>query len=152
LAKVMEWGVFADLAKYHNNVFNQLYHDAINQRPTWPNAYSDYAYNLAFIQHDLAAAWPQLQQALHYGPYTPEVLHQILAIGFAYWPSLTVTQKQLVFKTTKIAANANWSMRHDLKKLINQYQLTPIMCSYFKFGPQDVVAKNDKWIKQDLCR
>jgi hypothetical protein len=121
LAKVMEWGVFAGLAKYHNNVFNQLYRDAINQRPTWPNAYSDYAYNLAFIQHDLAAAWPQLQQALHYGPYTPEVLHQILAIGFAYWPSLTVTQKQLVFKTSKIAANENWSMRHDLKTLINQY-------------------------------
>jgi hypothetical protein len=56
LAKVMEWGVFAGLAKYHNNVFNQLYRDAINQRPTWPNAYSDYAYNLALIQHDLAAA------------------------------------------------------------------------------------------------
>jgi hypothetical protein len=152
LAKVMEWGVFTDLGKHDHSVFNHLYRTAINQRPTWPNAYSDYAYNLAFIQHDLAAAWPQLLQARHYGPYTPEVVHQILAIGFAYWPSLTVTQKQLVFTTAKIAASAHWSMRNDLKQLTHQYQLTPIMCSYFKFSPQDVEAKNDKWIKQDLCR
>jgi len=152
LVKVMEWGAFSQLVTPNNEVFNQLYRDAINQRPTWPNAYSDYAYNLAFIQHDLAAAWPYLQQALHYGPYTPEVLHQILAIGFAHWSSLTATQKQLVFSTAKIAAMANWTMRNDLKMLALQYQLTPTMCTYFKYLPVDVNQNNTTWIEKDMCR
>ena len=60
LLKVMEWGAFSQLVTPNNKVFNQLYRDAINQRPTWPNAYSDYAYNLAFIQHDLSASWPNI--------------------------------------------------------------------------------------------
>jgi hypothetical protein len=152
LAKVMEWGVFSKLAQPNNIVFNQLYLDAIEQRPTWPNAYSDYAYNLAFIQHDINQAWLNLEQALVYGPYTPEVMHQVLAIGFAHWPSLTATQKQLVFSTAKIAAMANWTMRNDLKMLALQYQLTPTMCTYFKYLPLDVNQNNTTWIEKDMCR
>jgi hypothetical protein len=152
LAKVMEWGVFSKLAQPNNIVFNQLYLDAIEQRPTWPNAYSDYAYNLAFIQHDINQAWLNLEQALVYGPYTPEVMHQVLAIGFAHWPSLTATQKQLVFSTAKIAALANWTMRNDLKMLALQYQLTPTMCTYFKYLPLDVNQNNTTWIEKDMCR
>jgi hypothetical protein len=151
LAKVMEWGVFSKLAQPNNIVFNQLYLDAIEQRPTWPNAYSDYAYNLAFIQHDINQAWLNLEQALVYGPYTPEVMHQVLAIGFAHWPSLTATQ-QLVFSTAKIAAMANWTMRNDLKMLALQYQLTPTMCTYFKYLPLDVNQNNTTWIEKDMCR
>ncbi|RPA62638.1 hypothetical protein EGC86_05945 [Shewanella frigidimarina] len=151
LAKVMEWGVFSQLAQPNKTVFNQLYIDAIIQRPNWPNAYSDYAYNLAFIQKDIVQAWPYLQQALHYGPYTPEVLHQTLAIGFAYWPSLTVIQKQTVFSTAHIAASANWKMRNDLKQLGLEYRLTSVMCTYLTYATP-VSANVDKWIKQDMCR
>jgi hypothetical protein len=151
LAKVMEWGVFSQLAQPNKTVFNQLYLDAITLRPNWPNAYSDYAYNLAFIQQDMVQAWPYLVQALHYGPYTPEVLHQTLAIGFAYWPRLTPTQKQTVFSTAHIAASANWKMRDDLKQLALQYQLTPLICTYFAYATP-VNVNIDKWIKQDMCR
>ncbi|AZG73836.1 hypothetical protein [Shewanella livingstonensis] len=151
LAKVMEWGVFSKLAQANNTVFNQLYLDAITQRPNWPNAYSDYAYNLAFIQQDINQAWPYLEQALVYGPYTPEVLHQTLAIGFAYWPGLTMVQKQTVFSTAHIAASANWKMRNDLKQLASQYQLTQVMCTYFTYATP-TNNNVDKWIKQDMCR
>lgn len=152
LAKVMEWGVFSKLAQPNDIVFNQLYLDAIEQRPTWPNAYSDYAYNLAFIQHDINHAWLNLEQALVYGPYTPEVLHQVLAIGFAHWPNLTVSQKQLVFTTAKHAASANWLMRNDLKKMAKRYQLTHVICTYFKYSIPAFSANDEKWIKQDMCR
>jgi hypothetical protein len=151
LAKVMEWGIFSKLAQSNKSVFNQLYLDAIVQRPNWPNAYSDYAYNLAFIQDDIVQAWPYLDQALHYGPYTPEVMHQVLAIGFAYWPNLTVNQKKLVFTTAKNAASANWLMRNDLKKLTKQYQLTPLICTYFKYSIPAFSANDEQWIKQDIC-
>ena len=152
LAKVMEWGVFSSLAQTNSPLFNQLYTDAIRFRPTWPNAYSDYAYNLAFIQHDLQKAWPYLVLAEQYGPYTPEVLHQILSIGFASWPNLTVTQKQLVFTTVKKAAAANWRMRTDLKNLAKQYQLTPVLCTYFAYMTPGLNTQDENWIKQDMCR
>ena len=152
LAKVMEWGVFSSLAQPNSTLFNQLYNDAILDRPTWPNTYSDYAYNLTFIQHDLNKAWPYLTQAVHYGPYTPEVLHQILSIGFASWSNLTVSQKQLVFSTAKKAATANLLMRNDLKKLASQYQVTSLICSYFTYMEPKLNTQDEKWIKQDMCR
>ena len=152
LAKVMEWGVFSSMSQSNPNLFNKLYAEAIRFRPTWPNAYSDYAYNLTFIQHDLEKAWPYLILAEQYGPYTPEVLHQILSIGFASWPNLTVTQKQQVFKTAKKAATANWLLRNDLKKLANQYQLTPILCTYFSNMTPRMATQDEKWINQDMCR
>ncbi|WP_445777450.1 hypothetical protein [Shewanella sp.] len=152
LAKVMEWGVFSSLAQPNPPLFNQLYTDAIRFRPTWPNAYSDYAYNLAFIQRDINKAWPYLIKAQQYGPYTPEVLHQILSIGFASWPNLTVSQKQFVFTTAKKAASANWRMRNDLKNLASQYQLTPVLCTYFTYMTPRPSAQDENWIKQDMCR
>lgn len=152
LAKVMEWGVFSSLAQPNNQSFNLLYLNAIQQRPNWPNAYSDYAYNLAFIQQDLSKAWPYLEQALIYGPYTPEVLHQVLAIGFASWPNLSVEQKSLVFTTAKKSAAANWRMRNDLKQLAQQYELTAVVCNYLKYAMPASPASDDQWIKQDMCR
>ncbi|WP_351000101.1 MULTISPECIES: hypothetical protein [unclassified Shewanella] len=151
LAKVMEWGVFSQQEKPNIIVFNQLYLDAITLRPNWPNAYSDYAYNLAFIQKDIVQAWPYLEQALHYGPYAPEVLHQTLAIGFAYWPSLTMAQKQKVFSSAYIAASANWEMFTDLKTLALKYKLAPVVCTYFAYATP-VSGEVNKWIKLDMCR
>ncbi|MGI2170503.1 hypothetical protein ACROAE_09945 [Shewanella sp. MF05960] len=152
LAKVMEWGVFADLAQDNTPVFNRLYLDAIEQRPHWPNAYSDYAYNLAFIQHDVDQAWLYLEQALVYGPYTPEVLHQGLAIGFSSWGHLTVEQKQLVFAVARKSVMANWRMRNDLKQLATQYQLTSVICTYLKYSIPSLNAVDEQWVNKDMCR
>ncbi|MDO6619802.1 hypothetical protein ACFL6Z_10040 [Pseudomonadota bacterium] len=152
LAKVMEWGVYANFAAANNALFNQLYTNAISQRPTWPNAYSDYAYNLAFIQHDVSQVWPLLDKAVLYGPYTPEVLHQILAIGFAYWPQLTLVQKKNVFETARISAMASWDVRTDLKRLATQYDMTPIVCTYFKFITPEFTPKDKNWVEKELCR
>lgn len=151
-AKIMEWGVFAGLAVANNAKFNQLYQDAINLRVIWPNAYSDYAYNLAFIQHDMARAWQYLHQAAEYGPYSPEVIRQTLAIGMSHWPLLDVSQKQYVLQTSLLAANSDWVMRKELSFFVSENALTIPLCSYIKYQKQTVNANTIAWLNQGLCR
>ncbi|MCL1143242.1 hypothetical protein [Shewanella gaetbuli] len=151
-AKVMEWGIHAGFAVANNDKFNQLYQQAIALRTVWPNAYSDYAYNLAFIQQDLAKAWPYLQLAAKYGPYSPDVIRQTLAIGLANWQQLDGHQKQYILKTSVLAAQTDWKMRSAFKDLVTTYQLEKTVCLYIKFQKQPISESSVGWLNQYLCK
>lgn len=151
-AKVLEWGVFANTATPNKAKFNQLYKDAIALRPIWPNAYSDYAYNLAYFQQDLSGAWEQLEKAYIYGRYSPEVIRQALVIGFGFWQHLNVSQKQFVLEQALFAAQTNWSMKQELLAIAKANNLFIPICQYMKYQTQPIDKGSLQWINDRLCK
>ncbi len=150
-AKVMEWGVFEGYSVANNELFNHLYMRAIDNRPTWPNAYADYAYNLAFIQHDFPKAWQYSEQSFEYGPYITENIEQALAIGLAYWPNLSATQKSRIFDLSLLAVNSNWRLRKKLEYLSTKYNRQNTLCSFFRYQQKPLSEENIDWLNRALC-
>ncbi|NMH65375.1 hypothetical protein [Shewanella salipaludis] len=152
LAKVMEWGAFAGIYQIDTSLSTSLYRQAIAQRPNWPNAYADYAYHLAFFRRDLAAAWPQLSLALDYGPFTPEVLRQVLVVGFNFWPELSAGQKLLVLQSAHKLVLANGRHYQLVNKLARQYRRSGALCSYLKNLSDPLPAAKLTQLNRDVCR
>lgn len=130
LAKVMEWGIYLGFEVKQLDSLLPLYENAIQLRPDWPNAYSDYGYALAFIGNDLPGAITQLKRAEQYGPFIPEVLHQQLTVGLANWGSLPIADKIWLLSIVGRAAESHWPTFKALRELTAQYQRQDIVCPY----------------------
>ncbi|MCL1046202.1 hypothetical protein Q4601_16930 [Shewanella sp. 1_MG-2023] len=150
-AKVLEWGAYHQFYDIDVKKHSQLYMTAIKLRPLWPNAYADYGASLAFLNSDLDTAWPLLEKGLRYGPYTPEVLRQVLAVGFFFWPQLSVEQKKLVLETSLVAVESQWSMKLELQQLTRNYQRTSVVCSYMKYTAIEISEAGQQWVSESLC-
>jgi hypothetical protein len=152
LAKVMEWGVYLGFDSFANDEFNTLLSGAIALRHNWPAAYSDYGFNLAFYQDKPDLAFEQLRIGLEYGPFDPEVVKQILTVGFAYWPTLSIENKYLVFENLKLASTMNHSTRNHLVKVVDLYNKKTLVCSYFNYLPEPLPENTANWIAHSLCK
>lgn len=152
LAKVVEWGQFSGWSSLSHQQINGLYDKAIALRPNWPNAYADYAYQQAFYQQNFTAAWSLLPTALTFGPYTPEVHRNVLAIGFAFWTGLTTAQRALVFASVDAAVRAGGRPYHELKSLAKQYHLQSTLCRYIPLKHKRLSAEKLRIVQRDFCR
>lgn len=147
-AKIAEWAWFsgqlstADISKNE-----QIYQQAIVQRPKWPVAYADYGYFLATVQLRLADAWTQLQLAEQHGAYLPEVHEKILLVAFSNWHALSVAQKAAVF--ARVARAMGGPLQTNTLRLIKQYQLERQQCIYLRKR----LAAQDIWtdVQHQLC-
>ncbi|MCL1065357.1 hypothetical protein L2735_00760 [Shewanella olleyana] len=151
LAKVLEWGGYAKFEAINMGFLTYLYETAINQRPLWPNAYADYGAMIAFNDGELDKAWTLLLQGRDKGPYTPEVIRQILAVGFAFWGELTIEQKQQVIDIASIAVESKWDVKLTLQSLAKQYDRTQILCTFYKYSDNNLSESAAHWIIQSLC-
>ena len=151
-AKIAEWGWYrGELSSNDLSQVDAWYQQAIRLRPTWPNAYADYAYFLGVTQTQITAAFSQLQLAQQYGPYTPEVFMQTLTVGFANWPVLNTAQK----------ANTLAALQHSIKNSQITYQhalnITKISgklsfaCNFLRASKQNFNEVQQKQIERDFC-
>ncbi|MFK3975002.1 hypothetical protein [Shewanella vesiculosa] len=152
LSKVMEWGVYLGFDSFSNDEFNRLLSGAIALRHNWPAAYSDYGFNLAFYQDKPDLAFDQFRIGLEYGPFAPEVIQQILSVGFAYWPTLTMDDKYLVFDSIKLASTMDHTTRNHLVKVVGLYDKKSLVCSYFDYLPEPLPENTANWIAHSLCK
>lgn len=130
-AKIAEWGWFSGLLSTDALSANeQIYQQAIAQRPDWPVAYADYGYFLATVQQRLTDAWLQFALAEQHGAFLPEVHEKILAVAFANWPALTVAQKAAVFRRVQTAIGG--PLQAKTIKLIRQYKQQRLQCLYLR--------------------
>ncbi|WP_153914798.1 hypothetical protein [Shewanella sp. TC10] len=151
LAKVIEWGSYAEFERLDVSFVTYLYETAITQRPLWPNAYADFGAMIAFSSGDIHKAWPLLLQGQEKGPYTPEVIRQILAVGFAFWDELTVEQKQQVIDVATIATESKWDVKLTLQSLVKQYEKDQVLCTYYKYSGNKFSESAAHWITESLC-
>jgi hypothetical protein len=152
LAKVMEWGIYSDFDAFSNDEFNRIFSRAISLRHNWPAAYSDYAFNLAFYQARPDLAFEQLRIGLTYGPFAPEVVQQVLTVGFANWANIAIEDKYLVFETLNTAAGMGYDTRRHLVSVIGTYQKKSVVCSYFNHLAEPLAENTANWIEHTLCK
>ncbi|UJF23380.1 hypothetical protein [Shewanella sp. OMA3-2] len=152
LAKVMEWGVYSGFDAFSNDEFNHLFSRALNLRHNWPAAYSDYAFNLAFYQDRPDLAFEQLRAGLDYGQFAPEVVQQVLSVGFAHWDGISMQDKYLVFEMLKTAAIMGYDTRRHLVQVIATYQKKPLVCSYLSHQLNTLPKGTTNWIEHTLCK
>lgn len=147
-AKIAEWAWFSgQLSTALISKNEQIYQQAIAQRPSWPVAYADYGYFLATVQLRLADAWVQLQLAEQHGAYLPEVHEKILLVAFSNWHALSVAQKAAVF--ARVARAMGGPLQANTLRLIRQYQLERQQCIYLRKR----LASQDIWtdVQRQLC-
>lgn len=147
-AKIAEWAWFSgQLSTAEISKNEQIYQQAIVQRPSWPVAYADYGYFLATVQLRLADAWTQLQLAEQHGAYLPEVHEKILLVAFSNWHALSVAQKAAVF--ARVARAMGGPLQANTLRLIKQYQLERQQCIYLRKR----LAAQDIWtdVQRQLC-
>ncbi|WP_434931622.1 hypothetical protein ACRWQM_06425 [Shewanella sp. HL-SH5] len=152
LAKVMEWGIYSGFDGFTNDEFNQLFNQAIKLRHNWPAAYSDYAFNLAFYQTRPDLAFEQLRLGLDYGAFAPEVVQQVLTVGFAYWDTIAMEDKYLVFETLKTAAGMGYDTRRHLASVMGLFQKQSVVCGYFNYLTEPLAENTANWIENTLCK
>lgn len=147
-AKIAEWAWYSgQLSTELVSKNEQIYQDAIAQRPHWPVAYADYAYFLATVQLRLSDAWEQLQLAERYGQFLPEVHEKFLQVAFSNWKALDVEKKAEAF--ARVAAAMGGPLQHNTIRLIKQYQLERQQCIYLR----KKLAGSERWpdVQRRLC-
>lgn len=147
-AKIAEWAWFSGLlstAEISNN--EQIYQQAIAQRPFWPVAYADYGYFLATVQLRLTDAFAQFDHAERYGAHLPDVHEKILLVAFSNWNALSVAQKAGVF--TRVATAMEGPLQSRTVRLVKQYQLQRLHCIYLR----KKLAVSPAWpaVRSQLC-
>ncbi|GGI77312.1 hypothetical protein [Shewanella gelidii] len=152
LVKILEWGAYSQIMPMDIQTANELYQTAIESRRFWPNAYADYAYNLAFYQEDIERAWPYLMQGLRYGGNSPEVLRQAMAVGFFSWNRLTFQQKAKILMITEKAFLSVSSLRTSLFQLAGQYQLKSVVCTFLLQRSVNFSANEREQLALSMCK
>ena len=156
MAKVLEWGWFKGFRPASEmELVERYYQQAIELRPTWPNAYADYAWYLSTVQFRLTDAFAQLALADRYGPYTPQVLLQTLAVAFSQWTHLNPTQKALAYRALERSVDAHPRLYNPVLKLVKQYQMERLSCIYLRARqssrpPYSALAQQR--LQRDFCQ
>lgn len=151
-AKINEWGWYGGLMTSKElEQTEQYYIQAIEVRPTWPNAYADYAYYLGVTQFRITEAFEQLRLAKRYGPYMPETLLRQLAIGLLRWSNLNPTQKTDTLQALKNAVQAGYPTYVKALAVVKETQQTALACSYLNSSKKAFTPQLHKRIQKDFC-
>lgn len=133
MAKVLEWGWYKGFRPASEMaIVESYYQQAIQLRPTWPNAYADYAWYLGTVQFRLTEAFDQLSLADRYGPYTAPVLLRTLSIVYSQWPHLNASQKAVGYRALARSLEANSKLYGPVYHLVQQYQMQRLGCIYLR--------------------
>ena len=151
-AKINEWGWYGGLMTSQQlEQTENYYRQAIAMRPTWPNAYADYAYYLGVTQFRVTEAFAQLANARQYGPFQPESSLRQLSVGFANWAHLNPAQKTQTLKALKTAATTDRWIFNQALELANNAGLRRLACNYLQASKADVTEQWQKQIDSHFC-
>lgn len=152
-AKINEWGWFKGFQTAEQIAGNeQLYQQAIALRPSWPNAYADYAYFLGIVNFRVSEALAQLDKAWLYGPYTPEVFHRTLLISAHRWALLTGTQKAQSFKALQLMVEHSYKTYQQALVIGRSYKLQRPFCIYLQLKQAEFKPETNKRVAKDFCQ
>lgn len=152
-AKINEWAWYKGLKTADQIVVNdQLYQLAIKLRPTWPDAYADYAYYLGVVNFRVSDAIEQLDQAWLYGPYTAEVIDRTLLIYAIRWSLLDGKQKALSYKALEFMVKNSYHSYQKALHIGRSYKLVRPFCIYLTLKSSEFTSKTQKHIQSDFCR
>ncbi|WP_419569421.1 hypothetical protein [Rheinheimera sp.] len=151
-AKINEWGWYGGLMTSQQlEQTENYYRRAIAMRPTWPNAYADYAYYLGVTQFRVTEAFAQLANARQYGPFQPESSLRQLSVGFANWAHLNPAQKTQTLKALKPAVSADMRVFNQALALANNAGLQRLACTYLKASKDEFTELQQTQIQSRFC-
>jgi hypothetical protein len=151
-AKINEWGWYKGFQTAEQIAINdQLYQQAIALRPSWPNAYADYAYFLGIVNFRVSDALAQLDKAWLYGPYTTEVFHRTLLISASRWALLNGPQKAQSFKALEQMVKNSYGSYKQALQISRGYKLQRPFCIYLQLKQAEFKPETNKLIAKDFC-
>ena len=151
-AKINEWGWYAGLMTTKQLEQTETYYkEAIQARPSWPNAYADYAYYLGVTQFRISEAFEQISLAKRYGPYIAETSLRELALGLSRWPLLNSKQKADTFYALDKALQSGQSSYFQSLNIVRTTERVALVCTYLRTAKRPLAEQLTQQIKQDLC-
>jgi hypothetical protein len=151
-AKINEWAWYKGLKTSVQIIVNeQLYQLAIKLRPTWPDAYADYAYYLGIVNFRVSDALAQLEKAKIYGPFSPTILQRTLLISGKHWRLLNGEQKAQSFKALEQMVKNSSSTYKQAVDISKGYKLTRPFCIYLRLKNTEFNQETNKRINKDFC-
>jgi hypothetical protein len=152
-AKINEWAWYKDLKTADQIAINdQLYQQAIALRPSWPNAYADYAYYLGIINFRISEAFTELEKARQKGPYTAEVFQRNLLISATHWPLLNGNQKAQSFQVLAQMVKNSYITYKQALQIGQDYKLVRPFCIYLRLKKTEFTPETNKRINKDFCQ
>ncbi|MFC4656777.1 hypothetical protein ACFO3I_17285 [Rheinheimera marina] len=147
-AKINEWGWYGGLMTSQQlEQTENYYRQAIAMRPTWPNAYADYAYYLGVTQFRISESFEILEKARKFGPYMQETSLRTTSIGFSRWIYLNTQQKlqTLHALSLSVANSHSYAKALDIVKVTGKSKLA---CTYLKASNDSIIKSNSR----DFCK
>lgn len=151
-AKINEWGWYAGLMTTKElEQTEHYYKDAIQARPSWPNAYADYAYYLGVTQFRITEAFEQLDLAKKYGPYIPETMLRALSVGLFRWSNLNAMQKANTLAALKNATQAGYPIYKEASRMVKETKKNDVVCTYLSGSNRDFSVEMQKRLQKYFC-
>lgn len=150
LARTLEWGHHQQLEQIDTVQLNQLYQQALAQRPQWGDGYAAYAYALAWVLNQPEAAAEQLLLADAHGPYMPRPLLLSVHLANDFWPQLPATFKTLYFRNQLKLAKAYYPVYRQFITLSRNSPLQKVQCAYLR--QQALSSDEYSRLQRQLCQ
>lgn len=152
-AKINEWGWFAGIKTRDQIAINdQLYKQAIQLRPNWPNTYADYAYYLGIINFRVSEAFDQLATAKQVGPFMPETFQRTLSIAATHWSVLNVSQKAIGLQALEQMVKNSYATYRQAIQISQDAKLQRQFCIYLRVKKAQFLPGTQKQIEKDFCK
>lgn len=152
-AKINEWAWYKGLKTADQIAVNdELYKLAIELRPTWPDAYADYAYYLGIVNFRISEAFRELDKGSLYGPYTPIVFQRTLLISASRWSLLNGTQKARSFIVLEQMVKNSYNTYSQALEIGREFNLLRPFCIYLQLKKAELPEKVNKWVLKDFCK
>ncbi|WP_337840973.1 hypothetical protein [Rheinheimera sp.] len=152
-AKINEWGWYGGLMTSKQlEQTESYYRQAIALRPTWPNAYADYAYYLGVTQFRVTDAFAQLENAEKFGRFIPETFLRQLAVGFANWRHLNIRQKTSTLEALKRSVTSNYRGFREVVTITKSSGLTNLACNYLQASKAEFNQQQQQLVHNSFCR
>ena len=151
-AKINEWAWYNGFKTTDQIAINdQLYQQAISLRPSWPNAYADYAYYMGIVNFRVSEAFTELEKAMKQGPYTVEVFQRALLISATHWSLLNGKQKADSFRVLELMIKNSHTSYKQAVQIAKQYKLERPFCIYLRIKKASFQQSIGHRIESDFC-
>lgn len=150
LARTLEWGHYQQLDRIDSDALHALYQQALGQRPQWGDGYAAYAYALAWVLNQPAAAAEQLLLAEQFGPYMPQPLLLSVSLANDFWPQLNQDFKTLYFHNQLKLAKAYYPVYRQFIALSRNSPLQKVQCAYLR--QQSFSSDEYRRLQRQLCQ
>lgn len=144
--KIWSLGEASAIHEYQKYIYDLAasdYEKAIKLRPYWPYAYSEYASLVSVwlslrelsqternhLESKLIGLWGK---ALQYGKNEPEIIRNLLAIGFGNWSTSSWRLKKKTVDLLKASVKKNPLIERVALKVLTKSAYSKVVCDFYK--------------------